>query len=79
MKPAKLLYEVRKVIDDYEYINRKTPNTVILPYNTFSILKADNEKFLKKQIPDSKWKIFGLDIIVSEDRNAKIQCLTAMK
>ena len=74
----KVAYEVRKVIDAYESLHGLTPNVVILPYNVFSVLKLNYIKTLG-QNPKEKWTIFGIDVIVATEVNAKIQCHNIIK
>lgn len=74
----KIGYEVRKVIDCYEELNNMTPNLVVLPYNVFSILKQQYIKTLEENATE-KWTIFGIDVMVTQERNAKIQCFNVMK
>lgn len=76
MSQERILFEVRKVVDAYEIKHGRQPNLVILPYNIFSMLKSE---YIQGDIKNAPWTVFGIDVIVSEDKDARIQCLTVMK
>ena len=66
----KVEIELKKYIDKY---NRK-PNTVVMPYYMYSFLRSEHIKMFGGI--GEKSTILGLNIIIREENDAEIECMT---
>lgn len=58
----------------YIYKYKREPNTVVIPYYMYNFLKSEHIKMFGET--SKKLTILGLNIIIREENDAEIECMT---
>ena len=73
----KSMDEIFKCIEEYTIKNKVKPNTILIPYHIYSII--EKESFIPYGAKSKNLKCYGIDVIIREEEDSKIECMRIIK
>ena len=73
----KSMDEIFKCIEEYTIKNKVKPNTILIPHHIYSII--EKESFMPHRTKSKNLKCYGIDVIIREEEDSKIECMRIIK
>ena len=73
----KSMDEIFKCIEEYTIKNKVKPNTILIPHHIYSII--EKESFIPHRAKSKNLKCYGIDVIIREEDDSKIECMRIIK
>ena len=73
----KSMDEIFKCIEEYTIKNKVKPNTILIPHHIYSII--EKESFIPHRTKSKNLKCYGIDVIIREEEDSKIECMSIIK